>query len=194
MTRLHLGTKIRLVVTAAAIAGMTLGVGAQPAAAGGIRNCVTLTGKQVDHVGCYENVWAGDVEYRMTFSNVGFNGNTPHELDPLYVLAPQTGSPQGPVAAFPHDHVVRDIPSHNGGSYTTKLQGYFVLCTGQGLVSGACVATWLAYVGPAMPFATTVNGEPLTSAAAIESAAASGDVALINLGPDAVLVGTISGR
>jgi hypothetical protein len=38
--------------------------------------------------------------------------------------------------------------------------------------------------------ATTVNGQPLTSASAIESAAAAGLVVPINLGPGAVLVGT----
>jgi hypothetical protein len=44
-----------------------------------------------------------------------------------------------------------------------------------------------------MPFAKTVNGQPLTSTEAIESAAAAGNLALINLGPGAVIVGSISG-
>ena len=38
------------------------------------------------------------------------------------------------------------------------------------------------------------NGNPLTSAGAIEAAADAGLVALVNLGPTAVIVGTISGR
>lgn len=37
-------------------------------------------------------------------------------------------------------------------------------------------------------------GQPLTSADSIESAADAGDLALINLGPGAVIVGTISGN
>jgi len=45
-----------------------------------------------------------------------------------------------------------------------------------------------------VPFAKTVNGHWLTSADAIESASADGLVALINLGPGAVIVGRISGN
>jgi len=52
---------------------------------------------------------------------------------------------------------------------------FFVLCSGQGIVNGACVPTWTSVVGPdPLPFATTVNGHPMTSAGAIESAAAAG--------------------
>ena len=161
---------------------------------GGLRNCVDLTGKQIDHVGCYENVWAGDVEYRMTFGKVGFKGNTPHDLAPLYVLAAQTDTPQGaPPATFAHDHVVRTVPAHNGGAYSVKLQGYFVFCSGQGLVTGTCVADWQAPGGPDLvPFAKTVDGQPLTSTDAIEAAAAAGDVVLVHLGPNAVLIASVS--
>jgi hypothetical protein len=45
-----------------------------------------------------------------------------------------------------------------------------------------------------MPFAKTVNGRPLTSTVAIEAAANAGDLALINLGPGAVLVGAVTGN
>ncbi len=37
-----------------------------------------------------------------------------------------------------------------------------------------------------------MNGHALTSTGAIESAAAAGDLALINLGPNAVIVGSAS--
>ncbi len=132
----------------------------------------------------------------MTFSNTSFKGATPNELDVFYVVAPQTNMPQGaPPNTFPHDHVVRDVPAQNHGTYTVQLQGFFVLCSGQGIVSGACVPSWTSVGGPdPLPFATTVNGQPLTSAGTIESAAAAGLVAPINLGPGAVIVGTISGN
>jgi hypothetical protein len=132
----------------------------------------------------------------MTFSNQGFDGATPQDLDPFYLVATQTDAPQGyPPNTFGHDHVVRAIPAGNHGAYSTKLQGYFVFCTGQGLVSGACVATWTSLGGPdPVPFATTVNGQALTSTEAIDSAADAGLVALVNLGPTAVIVGTISGH
>jgi hypothetical protein len=168
---------------------------APPVDAAGLRNCVDITGPQSGRVGCYELVWSDGAEYRMTFSNTSFDGATPRELDPFYVLAPQTSAPQGyPPNTFPHDHVVRDVPAQNHGSYSVQLQGFFVLCTRQGIVSGACVPSWTSGAGPdPLPFATTVTGQPLTSARAIESAAHAGYVALINLGAGAVIVGTISG-
>lgn len=187
----------RLFVATAGLAVMALGVATAPSAeAAGLRNCVDITGPQSGRVGCYELVWADGSQYRMTFSNQGFSGATPHDLDPFYVIAPQTGAPQGyPPNTFAHDHVVREIPAQNHGSYSVRLQGFFVLCSGQGIVSGACVPSWTSLGGPdPVPFATTVNGQPLTSAGAIESAADAGLLALINLGPSAVIVGTISGR
>ena len=88
----------------------------------------------------------------MTFSNSASPAAAPKGLDPFYVLAPQGAAPQGPAPArFPHDHVVRDHSGGNHGTYSTKLQGYFVLCTGQGLTSGACDAAWMSPAGPTAP-------------------------------------------
>jgi hypothetical protein len=191
---------IRRLITGAVAAttfiATAIGVSAQPAEAGGLRNCVEILGPQSGRVGCYELVWADGVQYRMTFSNQSFDGAAPQDLDPFYVLAPQSEDPQGyPPNTFGHDHVVRAIPAGNHGTYSAQLQGYFVFCTAEGLISGACVPTWTAAGGPdPFPFATTVNGHVLTSTEAIESAADDGSVALINLGPSAVIVGSISGR
>lgn len=188
-------TNIARALTLAAVTTVSLGAAAQAAlAGGGLRNCVETTGPQSGRAGCYELVWSDGVQYRMTFSNTGFDGATPHELDPFYVLAPQTAAPQGyPPNTFPHDHVVRSIPAGNHGTYSVKLQGFFVFCSGQGLVSGACVPSWTSLGGPnPVPFAATINGHALTSSAAIESAAAAGDLFLQNLGPDAVIVGSVS--
>jgi hypothetical protein len=189
-------TKIRAVISgtvaAAAIAAMAIGATAQAADGAGIRNCVDITGKGANLVGCYEKVWSGGTEYRMTFSNLSYSGSTPKDLDAFYVTAPQGAEAQGYSPAFLHDHTVRDIPTGNGGTYTTKLQGFFVLCSGQGLTSGACDPLWTSPGGPALPFAKTVNGHALTSTGAIESAAAAGDLFLANLGPNAVIVGSIS--
>jgi len=189
-------TATRLLIATMALGVAAFGVAfAPPADAAGLRNCVDIAAPQSGRVGCYELVWVDGVEYRMTFSNTSFDGADPRELDPFYVLAPQTEAPQGaPPNTFGHDHVVRAIPAQNHGDLGVRLQGIFVLCSGQGIVSGACVPTWTPVVGPdPLPFATTVNGQPLTSAGAIESAAAAGLVVLINLGPGAVIVGTISG-
>jgi hypothetical protein len=192
-------TRLRTLATTAiatlALAATAASLVAAPAAdAAGLRNCVDITGHQFGRVGCYENVWADGTEVRMTFSNQGYAGAKPGELDPFYVLAPQSATPQGPMSGFPHDHVVRAIPRQNHGTTSVQLQGYFVLCTGQGLASGSCTAAWIAPAGDPLPFAISVDGRSLTSTEAIEAAAADGDLALVNLGPDAVIVAAVTGE
>jgi len=189
--------RTRLRVAAFAIATLALLLPAAPAALGaGLRNCVDVPIAQSGRVGCWEDVWASGVQHRMTFSNTTFKGATPRGLDAFYLVGAQTDAPQGaPPNTFAHDHVVRDVPAQNHGTYTVRLQGFFVLCSGEGIVSGACVPAWTFLDGPdPWPLATTVNGQPLTSTDAIESAADAGHVALINLGPGAVIVGSISGN
>jgi hypothetical protein len=194
MITTRIQTTTRLVIATVSLAAVALAFVAAPTAgAAGLRNCVDITGPQSGRVGCYEDVWADGVEYRMTFSNTRFSGATPQENDPFYVLAPQTDKPQGwPPNTFLHDHVVRAVPSLNQGAYSVQLQGTFVLCSGQGIVSGACVPAWTLVGENQLPFAKTVNGQPLTSTDAIESAAGAGNVALNNLGPGAVIVGTVT--
>jgi hypothetical protein len=194
MITTRIQTTTRLFIATLSLAAVAVAFVAAPSAgAAGLRNCVEVTGPQSGRVGCYEQVWADGVEYRMTFSNTRFAGATPKDLDPFYVLAPQTDRPQGwPPNTFLHDHVVRGVPSQNDGGYSVQLQGYFVFCSGQGIVSGACVPSWTSIGEDQLPFAATVNGQPLTSTDAIESAADAGNVALINLGPGAVIVGTIT--
>ena len=187
-------TTTRLFIATLSLAAVAVAFVAAPSAgAAGLRNCVEVTGPQSGVVGCYEHVWADGAEYRMTFSNTRFTGATPKDLDPFYVLAPQTDTPQGwPPNTFLHDHVVRGVPSQGHGVYSVQLQGYFVFCSGQGIVSGACVPSWTWIGENQLPFAETVNGQALTSTEAIESAADAGDLALVNLGPGAVLIGTIT--
>ena len=180
-------------VATIALATVAFGLATAPAVTGaGLRNCVDVSGPQTGRVGCYEDVWVDGAQVRMTFSNQSFKGATPKELDPFYVVAPQTDTAQGVVPTFMHDHVVRAVPKQNHGGYSVQLQGYFVICTGQGIVSGACVPFWTSPGGPALPFAGHVNGQPLTSTGAIEAAAGAGNVALINLGPGAVIVGAVT--
>ena len=179
------------------LATIALGVAsAATADAAGLRNCVEITGKTSGRVGCYELVWVNGEQRRMTFSNQGFDGATPKPLDAFYVLAPQSDAAQGyPPNTFPHDHVVRDVPAGNHGTYSVQLQGYFVVCSGDGIASGACVPSWTSVGFPEeLPLVVSVDGHHLTSAEAIESAAAAGLVVPINLGPGAVIVGTLSGH
>ncbi len=195
LTSSRMKTPVR--IAAIAIAAMALLLPAAPAALGaGLRNCPDVPVAQSGRVGCYENVWAGGVQHRMTFSNTSFRGATPQVLDAFYVVAPQSDTPQGaPPNTFPHDHVVRDVPTQNHGTYSVHLQGYFVFCSALGIGTGSCVPAMTTIEGfGTVPFAKTVNGQSLTSAGTIEAAAADGLVTLINLGPDAVIVGSISGN
>jgi hypothetical protein len=187
-------TTTRLFIATMSLAAVALALVAAPAVgAAGLRNCVDITGPQSGRAGCYEDVWADGVQFRMTFSNTRFTGETPKELAPFYVLAPQSDKPQGaPPNTFAHDHVVRAVPNQNNGSYSVQMQGFFVLCSGQGIVSGACVPAWTSLGGDPMPFAKSVDGQPLTTTEAIESAADAGNLALINLGPGAVIVGAVT--
>lgn len=180
-----------LIATIAAAALVFVSAATLPAHAEGLRNCVDVTGNASGRVACYETVWANGVQLRMTFSNQQFTGATPSDrVGNFYVLAPQTSSPQGTLP-FLHDHVVGTVPAQNHGSYRVIYHGYFVFCSAEGIASGGCVPTMTTIEGlGTVPFAKTVNGQPLTSAGAIESAANSGLVTLIDTG--GVLVGTIN--
>ena len=59
----------------------------------------------------------------------------------------------------------------------------------EGLTSGACEATIIQYGGATLPPARTVNGQLLTSAEPITSAADTGLAVLLNAGPP--FLGTI---
>jgi hypothetical protein len=184
----------RLLIATIAVAALVVVLpAAPPVHAAGVRNCVDLTGRAINRVGCYELVWVNGVQLRMTFSNVQFTGATPSDnLDNFYVVAPQTDTAQGTLP-FPHDHAVRDVPRQNHGTYSVHLRGIFVLCSAEGIATGGCVPTMTSIEGlGTVPLATTVNGQMLTSVEAIESAANAGLITLLDTG--AVLVGTISGK
>ena len=84
-------TPVRLVIATLGLAVIALGVASIPSAeAGGLRNCVEITGKTSGRAGCFELVWVDGAQRRMTFSNQGFDGATPKALDAFYVLAPQS--------------------------------------------------------------------------------------------------------
>lgn len=193
MTRTtSLRTTARILVATAALAATALVLpAASPASAGGLRNCVDLTGRALDQVGCWELVWADGEEVRTTFSNTGFRGETPRDLSPFYVLAPQGDVAQGALP-FGHDHVIDRSPAHNGGTYGVRLATFFVLCSGEGIATGACVPTMSPIEGMgSLPLAKTANGQALTTTGRIEAAAAAGIVHVIPVG--AVIVGTVTG-
>ena len=106
------------------------------------------------------------------------------------MIAPQGDPPQSLNASFRHDHVVRDIAPQNHGTYSTRLHGFFVLCSPSGIASGACVFEMNSpEPGFTLPFAKTVNGQALTSVEPLEAGVDAGLITLVDTG--AVIVGSI---
>jgi hypothetical protein len=188
MTTNRFKRTIGLQVAGVAIAAMALTLPGAAVAAGGIRNCADVTGTAAAHVACYETVWSGGVQYRMTFfaQNSAFPGGTPSDrTGSMYLVAPQTDIFQGTLP-FAHDHVVGGVPRQNGGDYQVILHAWFAFCSSDQCTSGTTPTPFGA------PFARTVNGHPLTSAEAVESAADAGLVTLFDAG--AAVVGTLGPR
>jgi hypothetical protein len=145
---------------------------ASPARAAGLVNCVPLS--QADRSGaCWESVWVNGVQRRMVFSQEAnqFPGTIQGDrVGNFYVTAPQTDTPQGALP-FLHDHTATD-------THFTKLHGFLVFCSEAGITSGSCETP-----NPgSFPLARTVNGQTLKSTQAIESAASSGLVTLLDTG------------
>jgi hypothetical protein len=187
MTRFQRMTRIAAIAVAAAALVLPA---ASPVRAAGLRDCADVTGRAAARVACYETVWVDGVQLRMTFfaGQTAFPGATPSDkLARFYLVAPQTDTAQE-TWPFPHDHVVGNVPRQNGGNYSVLLHGFFVFCSAQGISSDLC-APGVTSTPFGAPFAKTVNGQPLTSAEAIESASASGLITLVDSG--GTVVGTI---
>jgi hypothetical protein len=166
---------IRVLIGTATVAALTIVLGAaSPVQAAGLKNC----GDNGIVTPCFENVWTNGVQVKMTF--VQFNpapSNAPTRN--FYVVAPQTEARQGWVP-FLHDHVIGDLSAQN---HQVHYHAFFVMCSGQGIVSGGCVPAMTTIPGfGTIPFANSVNGLKLTSASTIESAASAGLVTLFDTG------------
>jgi hypothetical protein len=189
ITRFRRTTRVGIATLAVAALTIVLPA-ALPVHAGGLRNCADVFGTTTAPIACYETVWSEGTRVRMTYANQQFSPTSNAPTGNFYVLAPQTDTLQGWVP-FPHDHVVGNSPGQNHGSYITRWHSYFVLCSAQGMVSGACVPSMTSIPGfGTVPFASTVNGQSLTSAGTIQTAANAGLLTLFDTG--GVIVGTIN--
>jgi hypothetical protein len=176
----------RCIAVAVVSIAISMFVSAVPAAHAAPVNCVHRT-----HQGaCYEFVWVHGVEVRMTFPQGG--DPLPHvpnaRVQNFYVIAPQTGTPQGDVPSPLHDHTIQAAPGDPG--WTPFMHGYFVVCSAEGLTSGDCVAVDTDFGTGPLALAQSVNGEPLTSAETIEAGIDAG--LLVALDTGAVFLGTVS--
>ena len=175
----------RCIAVAVVSIAISLFVSAVPAAKAAPVNCPHQTHKGA----CYEFVWVNGVEVRMTFPQAG--NPLPHvpnaKVQNFYVIAAQTDTPQADVGPI-HDHTIQAAPGDPG--WTPFMHGYFVVCSAEGLTSGACVAVSTDFGFGPLPLAKSVNGEPLTSAETIEAGIDAG--LLVALDTGAVLLGTVS--
>jgi hypothetical protein len=177
------------VAAASMVATLTLVSAAAPIAqAAGVRNCVDLTRRSP---ACYELMWVDGVQVKMTFPQSGNQrpGTPNADVHNFYVIAPQTDEAQG-TAPFLHDHVIGVSPGQNHGP-SVFWHGYFVLCSAEGISTGACVPALSAIPGVGtLPLAKSVNGQMLTSVDRIESSLDSGLLTLIDTGAE--YIGTIN--
>lgn len=118
---------------------------------------------------CFETVWVDGVPLEMDFFDLDVKTSPPTHN--FYVVGPQTDTPQG-TTPFLHDHVVGDVD----GLY---WHGFLAVCSPQGIASGACATSALA---GDPPLARTVHGRKLMTTEAVESAARSGLVVLVDTG------------
>jgi hypothetical protein len=186
MTRSQITIRVRIATIIVAALTLVLAA-AHPVQAAGVPNCNASGGTTTP---CFEKVWVDGDQFKMTFVDLNPTPHHPSDVN-FYVLAPQTGTPQGSVPFF-HDHVTADTRPHdvNHGDRNLHYHGFFVFCSAQGISSGACVPTMTLIGGQIVPLARTVNGHRLTSVGRIESAANSGLVTLVDTG--AVFVARIN--
>ncbi len=80
----------------------------------------------------------------MTFAQAGVPMPViPHaKQQNFYVVAPQTDTPQGETPGFPHDHVIQVAPTQNQGAFSVLMQGYFVVCSPEGISTGTACSRW----------------------------------------------------
>src|SRR5437870_8203893 len=106
MTHSQNTTRIRIVIIT--VAALMLVFAAAPhAQAAGLPNC-NVSGATP----CFEKVWVDGAQVKMTFIDLNPQPHNPLDVN-FYVLAPQTGHPQGfnPMP-FLHDHVTSDTGPH----------------------------------------------------------------------------------
>ena len=139
---------------------------------------------------CYEPVWVNGQQIIMTFPQAGVPVHKvpSAKQQPFYVLAPQTGTAQGQTPGFFHDHVIATAPREGG--FTPFMHGYLVICSPEGISTGACTFNVETPPGGApLPLTKSVTGYDLTFAADIQAAANAGLVVLLDTG--AVFIGTV---
>ncbi len=129
-----------------------------------------------------EIVWGNNVEWQMV-APPGLGTSHAATLEPLYVVAPQTSTPQSPadndhLPGIAHDHVLAPPPANKGG-YNPNWEVYIVMCLNH--CTGVSLAgTFLS--GLPGTLVQTYNGQELTNNAIIQAGIANGDLLAIDSG------------
>jgi hypothetical protein len=184
----HVAARTATVLVALTATVLVFGFMAPPAAQARVIDCVVQP--QPPKGACYEPVWVNGQQIIMTFPQDGVPvHNVPSaKQQPFYVLAPQTGTAQGQTPGFFHDHVIATAPGEGG--FTPFMHGYLVICSPEGISTGACTFNVETPPGGApLPLTKSVTGYDLTFAADIQAAANAGLVVLVDTG--AVFIGTV---
>src|SRR5207247_8851963 len=115
----HLQNTIRVRIAIMTIAALTLVLASVPRAqATGLPNC-----NESGSSPCFEMVWVNGVQVPMTFAQAPFLATPNAKIDPFYVIAPQTDTPQGGTVPFFHHHVVSDAPQPPHSASHPPLHG-----------------------------------------------------------------------
>src|SRR3989442_12201646 len=153
MTHSQNTTRIRIaIITVAAL--MLVFSAAPHAQAASLPNC-NVSGTTP----CFEKVWVDGVQFKMTFVDLNPQPHSASDVN-FYVLAPQTGTPQGGPVPFFHDHVTAETqpPKESRGDFNLHYHAFFVFCSAQSPTRGPCVAKIPSFPGAgSVPFPTTVN-------------------------------------
>jgi hypothetical protein len=143
-----------------------------------------------------EVMWGNGTLWQM-MAPPGQGSNNPAE--PLYIVAPQTSTPQAPadnnhLPGVAHDHVI-SVPPGNRGTYNANWHVYVVLCTSAAITAGTCMPDWETFpgpngpgTGPTLPLAQSIYGQSITSDSVILSGLSSGAVVLHDAGINFVCV------
>ncbi len=131
-----------------------------------------------------EIVWANNMQWQMLAPPGHGTGNS-WAVEPLYIVAPQTSTPQSPtdndhIPGVAHDHVVAPPPKNQGG-YDPNWEVLLVGCASSSCTS--VIVDLSAVGGPSQfPLALSYNGQPLTNDGTIESGIANGALFTVDTG------------
>lgn len=140
-----------------------------------------------------EQMWCNGTLWQMIAPPGNVANANANAQESLYIVAPQTATPQAPATndhlpGVAHDHVI-SCPAQNHGSFGAVWHVYVVLCTPSAISGKTCTPILETFpgpggpgTGPTLPLAKLVNGLPLESDSAVQNAINGGYAHLVDTG------------